>query len=484
MKHKITKLGIAVPLLFLALIFSRIVSVSLLEKPLYWPGWYILKLPEAKDDLPYIQLFHSLGIRDLLSSSTATVAWMAIPDIETIKVSEIDTILPLGDPRRDPFLQRVGKLFRSGNSLLIYLPANRSLADYRHLLSTHPLLSDLTLIDDVQGRHTVFMLVFILLLAILALLLPGGTFVNFLAFLPWAMAVIFLGRHSAFLGLMLYTLASFCQGSGKWIRLTSMGIIPIVFVIMFFLLPVHQFLILLTAGLETGVFLFLFQKLFASSLLEGKQEHTLFEPLRLLGSDQNHTVHKNSIIRIIAAALMPFALFAIPQTTLNNEYFPSVQSSTGTYNSISALYNLFSRENADSLPNVSGLVASLAFQTDFLNNAKFGLPLPGDTLTQRIYRKSDNRIQVEEIAVTTYNTDWYNKTIESALSDGTGLLFSTLDGPAPIVLSPLKGVHGIKLPTELIISLFVILLSGLIFTRPHSNEHAVLQRKQRKARVA
>ena len=134
-----------------------------LQKSQYWPGWYLLCVPSEVDEKKVIEALQMHGIDDAKAPSTTTVQYMAIPDMQSITIDQIDDVLIKGDPRRDPFLHNVESLFRSGDSSIIYLPAFRGIVTYRKIIKQSPILENAILFDDMRNGNLFVVLLFALL---------------------------------------------------------------------------------------------------------------------------------------------------------------------------------------------------------------------------------------------------------------------------------------------------------------------------------
>ena len=152
--------------ILLFLIFSAVVSLTHLFEskssgPVYWPGWFILKLSPETTGSAGIAALSAAGIMDAVGASNTFVSYMEIPEIGSASISGLDEVLSRGDPRRDPYLSSVSSLFKSGNSDLIYLPSDRSLRSYLRVLGNTPELRDGEIMDGQQGSFPFYSLIFL-----------------------------------------------------------------------------------------------------------------------------------------------------------------------------------------------------------------------------------------------------------------------------------------------------------------------------------
>ncbi len=480
--------------LFLSIIVSSMVLLLINptgSESLYWPGWFILKVSPDIEVSQADELLLEAGITGSLSSSSASVSYMAIPDLERVKISELDDILVPGDPRRDSYLSRISKLFISDGAPLIYLPADRSISSYRKLLKEIPGLKGWQLLDDQTPGMALHLIVFIAAALMVAFFTGNSSFrtARLIAILPLALLVLRMTPAVVFPALLVYFLSplNFYYRKEAWSKIYIIAVYSgysLAAVTLFLTLGgahVLQFLI----ALISSELIFLLTVRSAGIIrkpgFSRRSEHRLFEPLSLMQpSDRMHSrVNIQSLFRILSLAavlltiLVPLANSAgnmgnhspIPHALLNSEGFDSFTS----------LHNLANRQTAGSLPDVSGMISSAVHNEGFLYGAEYRLPMPGDSLLIRSYKDNGISIAMDETMITLYDEAWFERVLNHELSQGPGLLFASLEGPSSVieVYKP-PGIKGFSFSAvQIVLSGIAVLVILMLIVFPFRGENQV-----------
>ncbi|OQX28760.1 MAG: hypothetical protein B0D92_07185 [Spirochaeta sp. LUC14_002_19_P3] len=439
------------------------------QKPQYWPGWFILRVPSSAEEDVVIAALLAQGVDDMLSASTAYVRYMDIPQINSIPAAQIDDVLAVGDPRRDKFLHNIGSLFQSKDAYLIYLPEHYGLSGIRRILKSSPVLNEVVLLDDQRWDFILFQLLFIPALTVFVFILPVNPLISFTAFLPWLFAVFTVGPSIILFSLALAVCAAYCGSGGR--SAASLAGSSVLLVLAGIFLSRSELFCLGIAALVSGALFAILRRMYPPKATIPShryklrvwriREHQLFEPLYLLRKPQSEASHPLliSTVKIIlaAAALIPFAI--INYNSENIYPVPAAGEPAGGYNSLAALQQLF--QDGGILPDAADIIASAVFQEGFMQGAQYGLPLPGTALKQYTYRRDGERIRPIETNLITYDEDWYKKTMETVFSDGIGRLYASLGGPSPIfrTAQPQYGAShlraAVKIPVIIIAMLMI-----------------------------
>jgi hypothetical protein len=139
--------------------------------------------------------------------------------------------------------------------------------------------------------------------------------------------------------------------------------------------------------------------------------------------------------------------------------------SDGNFSDSEALHSLNSRHNARSLPDVTDMLASSAFQEGFLYGGKYRLPFPGDSLSYRHYREEEKgSISVSDSRVLLFDKAWFDEVLNRELGSGVGLLFAALGGPGEITeVSRLPGIEETPL-NSIQITLYIIAVMAMLIS--------------------
>ena len=141
---------------------------------------------------------------------------------------------------------------------------------------------------------------------------------------------------------------------------------------------------------------------------------------------------------------------------------------TGRVASPADIHKLQNNKNLSSLPDLSDLMTYNIYKSNFLEGDQYALPKPGETFAKRQYYEEEGKVAVEDEVLVRFDEKWFRDSVKRELGRGIGLLYATLDGPAPIQLvshpqygNPAAKLHLATLPLT-IASLLLWLLPTLL----------------------
>jgi len=464
------------------------------SESLYWPGWYILKLSPETDVSRADEYLQSAGIKDFISAENTEISYMAIPDMARIGISHLDEVLVPGDPRRDPYITRIQKLFDSAGSPLIYLPDEFTLRDYRQILKGIEGFENWQLMDD-KGDSRILKILLIFSLAALSLAFTGrsGTFsiMRIVSILPFALFLYRGSSEMVFPLLLLFFLSpgNFRQnGSGRGrlysytvytgftvtLITTLAGLNPAEYIPFAAALLSSELIHFLPGGIKRFDDKVLPTLLAKESTKKRKEvfrkrsEHQLFTPLSLMQPVKRFSGFSMRNLATLLSLLFVFSTPFLPgllSTVENHSPLPHALKAEVGFEDLTSLFALSERQNQSSLPDVSSMLSSAVFQGGFIWGAEYRLPLPGESLNITSYHDDGDRIAVSESDIETYNKSWYEKVLNRELDRGAGRLFASLGGPASVIeISRMPGIEEIPL-NRIQISLYsVAVLVMLLLT--------------------
>ena len=401
----------------------------------YWPGWYVARFPRGTDAAVLTGLLESFGIFGSLSASSALVLVQEIPRTVEIPAARISQRLQHGDPRLDPFLRSVPQLFESGNSSLIYLPADRSAGAYRRTFRRRPEFSSVEIMDDVSSENWKPLLVFLIAVVLIWVLISEGALDSAPAALPWPVLVGVTGYELLIPALAAYIAAALRharRGHAPWCFASAALLTGMIG--FYTALPVSVMFALAFIISEFAPRLCGAWKVSVRSRGCAGREHALFEPLSLSASTRvSHRppCREMRVWRLIILALIPASAVLYPKPP-NHQPIPALGQVIGPFDSIAALHRLSEVRGPNRLPDLADMVSSAVYQQGFMNGALYQVPLPGTSLIRRDYTQEEDRIIVKDAVITHYSAQWFRAALDSILSRGAGRLYASAGGIAPV----------------------------------------------------
>lgn len=526
---------IALFLLIIVICTVQILIRSGAQESRFWPGWYIAVLPAGSDVQVLSAQLAGAGIDNLISSSNSSVDYMAIPDIRSVSIEDLDTVVLVGDPRRDEWLSSVSLLFQSGDGRdLIYLPAVRSIRFYEKLLDGIGLGSvEIADRSPTGGVSSVLLYLvsasgitlFIrkdrfsrsLLMTASLLWLPYVFFAPY-AVLPFVLLVFTAGGldHrgnllrqaggicSFFLALLPLILGFSFPGS------IAVSIIPAVAALLVsVLMPASNHPTAVVGEKSRPVTSNMKTRPARRKLVLRKREHELFEPVSLTDSMNRH-VRRNETqnpsrtgkisfmpLGALFLVVLVFSLLSIfssgfRQDSGEGPVVPAIGEAVTDFESISGLHRLEEQHDAVSLPDSAQMLASRAYQESFLYGGSFRLPVPGEETILADYIESDGVLEQVDRIITTYDRAWYSNAIAEMSRSRIGSLLVSSGGPAGVTLvnsgSAFSGLMSFPVPifyliASLILAFILVVLPSRI-TFVSRGAYSPLSSVRRRAQAA
>ena len=411
----------------------------------YWPGWYAVRFPKDMEAAALGELLESMGISGSLSAASARVLVQEIPRTAEIPADRIGERLQEGDPRLDPFLRNVSKLFESGDSSVIYLQADRSPGAYRRAFRRRRELSNVEIMDDDSPGNWKSALVFLACAAVIWVLTSEGALDCAPAALPWFVLVGLGGWELLFPALAAYVTAALRHARGGWAPPCFFAAAVIMGVLVFYASAaaagmfalafiISEFAPVSVGGAAGGRGSGGGEGALGASTpprrRAGRREHNLFEPLSLssrAGREARPSIAGIRVWRLIILGLIPASAVFYPEPA-RHDPIPALGRVVGSLDSMAALHRLAEFRGADSLPDIGDMVSSAVYQRGFMDGARYEVPRPGTSLIRREYSEDDAGLGVKDRAVTLYDAQWFRETMNSVLSRGPGRLYAAAGG--------------------------------------------------------
>ncbi len=473
----------------------------------FWDGWYVAQLKDDTSEADVGDRLSDLGISGWVGRSSVEVSYNTLPGIARIPLEKLDEVLKPGDPRRDTWMASLGSLFRgSDGSSLIYLPADRSIKFYEKQIPGIELL-DREKIGGILPAAIYTAAVALLLLlnrkkishlkqrALFSLVwLPVLVF-SPAVLLPFVLAAAAAGllrgsqdaRYTGILHTSVVLLASVPILAAAGSTALVAAAVPAL------LLTLAGALLPLGSGAEATAEM---EKPAARRekkptrakknrhhLSFRKREHHLFEPVSLIVKTapvrQSRTIAPGYFRELIitAAAVFVIALVFIVQSLMpaasSAMKVPAAASSDSGFTGLSDIYRLQESHNAGSLPDISTLMASEVYQQGFMFGSSFRIPMPGENLEMTDYLAEDGRLHEETRTITSYDQQWFDRTMAEIGSGSVGALLLSAGGPSPVRMTPVRtapiaSAFGLRLYWYLAAALIILAAASAIIPRRSS----------------
>ena len=411
----------------------------------YWPGWYAVRFPKDMEAAALGEVLESMGISGSLSAASARVLVQEIPRTAEIPADRIGERLREGDPRLDPFLRSVSKLFESGDSSVIYLQADRSPGAYRRAFRRRRELAVLEIMDDDSSSNWKSALVFLAAAVVIWVLTSEGALDCAPAALPWLVLVGLGGWELLFPALAAYAAAALRHARGDCAPGCFFAAAVIMGVLVFYASAaaagmfalafiISEFAPVAAGGAPVGR---------GSGEREGapgastpprrragRRDHNLFEPLSLSSRSEEKarpSVSRLQVCRMIILGLIPASAAFYPEPP-RHDPIPALARVAGPLDSMAALHRLAEFRGANRLPDIGDMVSSEVYQRGFMDGARYEVPRPGASLIRREYSEDDAGLGVRDRTVTRYDAQWFRETMNSVLSRGPGRLYASAGG--------------------------------------------------------
>ncbi len=502
-------------LLIATILIIQVVLGNRIGESRIWPGRYTAVLPEGTDiDALLTELFDS-GVEGIISSGSVSVDYMDIPAMNSAALNEIDTILFPGDPRRDAWIVQAPQLFQSSDGReVIYLPADRSIRRYLKMMNTGTGDADIVIADEVSGGGVFSTGLFIIAAVLISLLGPKGwkhriwIAAGTLVWIPYLWIAPTGAVPSAILIFFLLQFSTNRRGNQRYLfwLMAAAAALPLILGYPFpgsvasaSMALGGSFLYFLFSpkGIRTaatGTTVQKTQKRPTASKSSGRRilsrraDHNLFNPLSLTDSFVEREPVKKALGSMAPMELVPILgsvlLLLLTGLIFTIQTFSPAQSQDSAplevpapgslvseVLSASALHELDGWRDAYSLPDLSMLVASKAYQQGFMFGLEPGLPIPGDVVNIREYQNVEGSLETLERPVLIFDEQWFETTVNEIEQSPIGRLLLSPGGATSVVSIDIRQMPGMNSSQKVHATTFyIVLILSIILTVIFSHE--------------
>ncbi len=434
-----------------------------------WEGHYRVLFPVAGENLKAATTaLREADFDDVLSRDKATVSISNFNGLEQVPLSRLEERLPAMDPRWDPFLRNVEKLFRAGSGgeyEVVYVASRAPLGEFRDRVSAA--------LEGVEGADGwiiaeagqsvlgVFLLGFI---AVAAVVVVGAGRTRYLAAggaVPW-LGTVTVGGAGTFIAasVIYFAWVGFADtgrryldhrlqygrwnGGGRELR-RSLILLALVWAVVLAAYPGLSLSALMPIA-GSGVGLAAFSGLAVAHALykRARQDHRLFVPVSLRPFKP---VIPAFLPRLTTAVWVAVLVFGVP-------YLSHLLPSGGTpaapapvplegrneidFESLHALRDGTPR----GVVNIADFVAHRAYQEGFAYGVEYGLPEEGATVELSRFTGDNGTTVREPEVMLRYDEAWLDRTLAPD-SSNLGALLANGDTPSGVVRTGKPGVYSV-----------------------------------------
>ncbi len=439
-----------------------------------WDGYFTLAVPDRFEEEIVLSLLASAGITDVVTESRTTVLVAAFSHIEEVALPSIDRRLEPEDPRYDPYIAGVRRLFFGdgidGRYRLFYLDteagAVTTMIALRRALSNR--ISN-WFVADVVGLHRWVAAVGVFGVALfLATIARGHRLLLVAMGLPWLVGSLAVGGSwTAFSGAVL-TGAYFLVISGGEAKSTrfvvGIGIILLVTICVASsgAVPAAP----AVASLGATLAIYGASAAFARRRALGRDHH-LFVPLGMVPDRRRADaeaigrampIAPGLLLLSVVLALLPAGRdITVPSP---REAYPTTEEDAPRE---AALRRLWEETRDDPLPNLSDLVAHVAFQEGFSYGREYGFPDSAMPLTVLEIREEEGRLVEKRRIAAVYDRRWFSEVLESIPPGSVGQLLLHQPVSTGVVSRPLAGLYSQSSHLITYSAVLLVSLSPMVF---------------------
>lgn len=456
-------------LLFCIYILSSLFFLVAAPDRAGWDGYYTLLVPRAEADEKLTASLEQAGFDAVVSRDGSSVKISDYNGLEEVPVDEIEERLAPMDPRLDPFLSSVGKLFEAGADgtyEVYYLASEAGLGTVREKLgSVFVDTEDWELAEDRGKRGALFVAAFFAVVLILTIyvrrsrIAAAGGAVPWLGFTATAGAggfvaaavvyfawVVFVDTGRRYLDHRLqYGASEESRRELRYIALVLAG----TWAVALGLLPDRSLetlgsVVICSIGMAawTGVLILILVS------RRRRQDHRLFVPvaMRATSSPASAAMRYAStapwVALIVVAA--PYLATLMPQQEVAGVPRPVPISGFETID-FEALRALEESSVSGAIVDAADYVSHRAYQEGFIYGAGYGLPQAGDELTlSRYVDGSEGIVREREVVMLRYDDAWLNGTLGDAsqTAGSIGALLLNDNVPSGVVRGRPAGIYS------------------------------------------
>ena len=426
-----------------------------------WNNYRVLLVPDDGKALEMENRLIRQGFGTILSHNTAEVSYSSISNMKTVRLSELPKFLEEGDPRYDPYMREIDKIFFSDGYQIFYIEGNH--IPFLMNLKIKKILSGYSgwiLPERKSYSYGLIPLGFYILYLFFLLIVGEKRFlIMFLSAVSTVPALIVMNWQILPFCLFInfFCLSTVPLIAGKSLKKPGLSAgTALAFAVIFpAVLTAFQ---IAKGGNASVILVFVLSQILLSfhernvksySPARKTFEHVIFEPVLISGYSSTvlrKQIRKTSNLArksgfadfaVIFGLILLFPCAFLQKMNLPDQketvYIPVIQNSGGSpslnYENIRNLYFTGDKE----FPDISDSIAHLFYQKNFIYNVSYGFPFGKNDITLSTFSNNGGIISRQSskiVEISDENFSGYTAYIEE--EDNIGRLFIRQGTAAPV----------------------------------------------------
>ena len=439
-----------------------------------WAGYFTLAVPQRFSESEVLGRLEAQEIAEVVTETGTTVRVTAFSHVEEVPLGEIEERLEPGDPRYDPYIQRLPAFFRATGSRetyrLFFIPAESGIIGTVATLkrALEPEVRDWFLVDFAGVNRWVALGGMALIALVLVLMTKGRRLDLALFCLPWLLGSLsvggawpLVGGAVCLTGFVFLASIDDPRSVGRFLG-PAMLLAALLVAFRSAAVPLGETALALAASALA---------LTVRQLLRRRRalgrDHRLFAPVHIVPTEaaaEGKRLERVLLLLPVMAALgVVLALLPggrdieVPAPADRPADLVSADGEDSRYPDLQGLHRLWAETRGKELPNLSDFLAHVAYQEGFAYGAEYDFPTPGEPLTLLEIREEEGRLVEATRVAAVYDNDWVERILTSVPQGSLEWLLVQQPNSTGVVRTPLNGLYS---STSHLIVYFAVLLAA------------------------